>query len=99
MKMAKVIKCEVIDCVYNNEIACVTHGITVGDGCNPRGSSSRCDTFCLSETDGGNNEEQAGVGACKVMGCMHNERLECEAPGINVGYRGRTPHCLTFDPK
>jgi hypothetical protein len=30
MKMAKVIKCEVDDCVYNKDQACRTLGITVG---------------------------------------------------------------------
>ncbi len=99
MKMAKVTKCEVNDCVYNKDHSCHTLGITVGDGCNPGGSISKCDTFCRSTTEGGNAANRAGVGACKVMGCAHNTRLECMAPGINVGYREQTPYCLTFEAK
>lgn len=99
MKMAKVTKCEVNDCVYNKDHACHTLGITVGDGCSPDGASSKCDTFCGSTIEGGNTSDRAGVGACKVMGCAHNTRLECMAPGINVGYRDQTPYCLTFGAK
>jgi len=97
--MAKVTKCDVNDCVYNNNNACHTLGITVGDGCSPEGSSSKCDTFCGSTMEGGNAANIAGVGACKVMSCIHNTMLECMSPGINVGYREQTPYCLTFRAK
>lgn len=99
MKMANVTKCEVNDCVYNKDHVCHTLGITVGDGCSQDGASSKCDTFCRSTAKGGNADDRAGVGACKVMGCAHNIKLECVASGINVGYRDRTPYCLTFTAK
>jgi hypothetical protein len=38
----------------------------------------------------------AGVGACKVSGCLNNSDYECDAPNIHVGMKGGTPDCLTF---
>jgi hypothetical protein len=30
--------------------------------------------------------------------CRHNTRLECQAPGINVGRRQSEVDCLTYAP-
>jgi len=92
MKMAKVIKCEVTDCVYNMDNLCHTPAITIGDG-----NSPRCDTFFHYTMKGGDAAELAGVGACKVSQCQFNKKFECQAPQISVGYCDREPDCLTFE--
>jgi hypothetical protein len=38
----------------------------------------------------------AGVGACKVAECRHNESLECCASNICVGYHEKEIECLTY---
>ena len=92
MKMAKVNKCEVSDCVYNTDNHCHALAITVGDGDDPM-----CDTFCQSSTKGGDADELAGVGACKVSNCKFNKQFECDAPEIIVSYHEQKPDCMTFE--
>ena len=93
MEMSMVMKCEVNDCAYNVDSCCHTMAITIGDGMHPR-----CDTFCQSSTSkGGDTGSMAGVGACKVAVCKYNTNLECQAPGISVGYGEQEPDCLTFE--
>lgn len=94
MKMAKVMKCEVSDCVYNMDNCCHTMAITVGDGNNPM-----CDTFCHSTVKGGDVADLAGVGACKVSACKHNTKFECESSGISIDYQDLNPNCMTFETK
>lgn len=94
MEMSMVMKCEVDDCAYNVDSCCRTMAITIGDGVHPR-----CDTFCQSANKGGNVGSTAGVGACKVSICNHNTNLECQAPGISVGYGEQDADCLTFEPR
>jgi len=94
MEMAKVIKCEVADCVYNMDNCCRTMAVTIGDGNNPM-----CDTFCHSTIKGGDSASLAGVGACKVSACKYNQKFECQSPGISVGYCEQEPDCLTFESK
>jgi len=93
MEMVKVMKCEVNDCAYNMDDGCHTMVITIGDSMNPR-----CDTFCLSSMKGGDTSCLAGVGACKISSCTYNNNLECEAPGISIGYKEQEqePDCMTF---
>ena len=94
MEMAKVIKCEVSDCVYNRDQSCHTMAITIGDGENPR-----CDTFCHATRKGGDASAMSGVGACKVINCRYNTDFECGTSAINVGYKEHIPDCLTFQSK
>ncbi len=94
MEMAKVMKCEVNDCVYNMDNCCHTMAITVGDG-----NSPRCDTFWHSTMKGGDAADLAGVGACKVSSCRYNKKFECGAPEISVGYCAQSPECLTFESR
>jgi hypothetical protein len=39
------------------------------------------------------------VGACRMMSCMYNDRLECAADGITVAHKAEKPLCLTFNPE
>ena len=92
MEMPTVVTCEVEECAYNIDKCCHTMAITVGDSSNPR-----CDTFCKSNMQGGDNNIIAGVGSCKVSCCSHNANLECGASEITVGYQSEQPDCMTFE--
>ncbi len=94
MEMAMVRECEVGDCSYNWEHRCHAFAITIGDDVHPM-----CDTFCRSSGKGGTSEAIAGVGACKVSGCSHNNHLECECSEISVGYRGEEIDCMNFESR
>jgi hypothetical protein len=86
MEMTRVKSCEVAECAYNSKKMCHALAITIGDLDNPM-----CDTFCQSATQGGNEENVAGVGAC-----AHNQSLECDCEGIDVGYKEAEVDCLSF---
>jgi hypothetical protein len=91
MDIPLVEQCVVTDCVYNINKGCHARAITVGDATNPD-----CDTYMGSSNHAKPTQVKAGVGACKVTGCTHNDDFECMAEHINVGYRGSSVHCLTF---
>jgi hypothetical protein len=91
MEMTRVKSCEVMKCAYNAGSMCHALAITIGDLNNPM-----CDTFCQSSTQGGFEENIAGVGACKVESCNHNHCLECDCAGIDVGYQEDEIDCLSF---
>ncbi len=91
MEMSKVVKCEVNDCAYNTDNCCHTMAVTIGNSMSPI-----CDTFCQSTMQGGGASCTAGVGACKTFSCVYNNNLECDAPGIFIGYNEQEPDCLTF---
>lgn len=86
--------CAVTDCAYNVEQGCHARAITIGDGDTPR-----CDTFLGASSHTRSNLLSAGVGACKVSACMHNEDFECAAEQIGVGMQGGEVHCLTFSAR
>ncbi len=92
MKMSKVKECSVKDCAYNSESDCHAMSITIGEPT----SEAKCDTYFHSDDHGGIEDATAGVGACKTSDCKYNEKFECAAPEINVGYKGSQPDCLTF---
>ena len=91
MEMTRVKSCEVMECAYNADSKCHALAITIGDLNNPM-----CDTFCQSSTQGGSEENVAGVGACKVESCSHNHSLECDCAAIDVGYQEDEIDCLSF---
>ena len=91
MEMSKVMECEISECAYNMDNRCHTLAITIGDSMSPQ-----CDTFCQSSAKGGNASCNAGVGACKVSGCINNFNLECSASGVTIGYKDQEADCLTF---
>jgi hypothetical protein len=91
MEMPMVNECEVEDCAYNMDRACHALAITVGDARHPN-----CDTFLNASVRGGDPSTTGRVGACKMSNCRHNTQLECQAPGINVGYRQNQVDCLTY---
>ena len=91
MEMPKVSECMVSGCAYNGEGMCHALAITVGDTLHPQ-----CDTFCQAPAKGGDMDAIAGVGACKMANCSHNQNLECTASDICVGYHEQEIECLTF---
>jgi len=91
MEMTMVRECDATECSYNSDNMCRALAITIGDETHPK-----CDTFCRSSVKGGDSENMAGVGACKVSSCTHNSSLECQCPEIEVGYQGNEIDCLNF---
>ncbi len=91
--MPTVAECTVMDCAYNMNSTCHAKAITIGDGVHPG-----CDTFF----DGNAHTKRtriAGVGACKVSGCSHNEDFEYMADRITVGFMGSTINCMTYSAR
>lgn len=90
-KMPQILDCDVKKCAYNNEGHCCTLGITIGDGDCPA-----CDTSFMTSEKGGYCGIHAGVGACKVNSCTHNDMFECMAKGIHVKMHENHAECMTF---
>ena len=91
VEMPAVIQCEISDCAYNAESRCHAKAITIGDGMTPS-----CDTVLCNSAAVHDLGVRAGVGACKVSGCQHNDDLECAADGIMVGLTDSGIRCLTY---
>jgi len=89
--MPEVSRCDVSKCSYNVGSNCHAIAITVGDGSHPG-----CDTFLDSNKHVKETKRIAGVGACKVISCQHNEDLECSAEKIIVGVTKNDINCRTF---
>ncbi|GAA3367945.1 hypothetical protein GCM10020367_64570 [Streptomyces sannanensis] len=90
MEMPFINECAVESCSYNVGTACHALAITVGDP-----PHAPCDTFFVTSSKGGDPAAVGQVRACKMTGCRHNTRLECQAPGISVGSGQEDAHCLT----
>ncbi len=94
MNMSQVTSCEIEKCAYNHGKSCHAFAITIGDG----KAKPNCDTYCDFDLMGGVPNVSAGVGACKVYDCKHNQNLECGAQKISVGLRGSEVDCMTYTP-
>jgi len=95
MDLPDVQSCDVLECAYNKNRQCHAIAITIGDSGTPR-----CDTFWAGQggsVEAGDPSQIAHVGACHTSQCEFNERLECSAPGIRVGYQSENPSCLTYE--
>lgn len=94
MDMPDVQSCDVLECAYNKQRECHAMAITIGDSGTPR-----CDTFWAKgpSADAGDPYQKGHVGACHTSQCEYNDRLECNAPSIRVGYQNESPNCLTFE--
>ncbi len=91
LEMPEVAECAAVECAYNRDRMCRARAITVGDGAQPM-----CDTACNTGSHT-RAEFIAGVGACKVSPCRHNNDLECQADIIRVALSGSHPMCVTFE--
>jgi hypothetical protein len=93
--MPLVSTCSVPDCAYNTNKRCHAKAITIGDDENPA-----CDTYLpLPDTVAPELKAAqiiAGVGACKVQTCKHNQNYECTADEIFVGNVLDYGSCLTY---
>jgi len=89
--MPVVEECLAGECAYNTDNRCRARAITVGDGIHPG-----CDTFLNATPHSRASERHAGVGACKVSACQHNDDYECMAERIAVGHAGQAVACLTY---
>lgn len=90
--MTRIAECDVTNCAYNKHNSCHTLAITVGG---PE-ECPHCDTYVNSVPSGGIPDMKAGVGACKVSSCSHNDALECSASSVKVGWHMDHPDCKTF---
>jgi hypothetical protein len=93
VEMPEVRDCSAKSCAYNTSGACHAKAITVGNSATPG-----CATFFEVNAHVGNVQLQAGVGACKVVGCRFNKDFECTAESISVGVAGNGVRCMTFQP-
>lgn len=91
IEMPMVSECAATECAYNVNACCHARAITVGDGTHPG-----CDTYMSASDHTREAQRMAGVGACKVTACSHNDDFECMAESIDVGLQGGTVRCLTF---
>jgi len=92
--MANVSACDASSCAYNVDLNCHARAITVGAGVHPA-----CDTYiprARRPDAAADSGPSAGVGACKVTRCRHNQNLECEAPEIRVEPHEKHADCVTF---
>ena len=99
-KMPIIFSCDVMGCSYNKNKQCCASAITIGDpvaSCEL--SHPACDTYTALAKKGGNRASAASVGACKSDCCKFNEKLECCAPGINVGIHSNHADCKTFQSR
>ena len=91
IRMADVAECTVPECIYNRGSRCYARAVTVGVAEGPE-----CQTFYSGNHHAPKGEQTAGVGACKVNDCRHNDRYHCEAERVYVGYNRNEVACLTF---
>jgi hypothetical protein len=94
MEMPAVDECAVDACAYNRDRTCHALAITVGNG-----NNAHCGTFFMTSVKGGDPSAIGRVGACKLSDCEYNVELECQAPGIAVGYQQQAVDCLTYQPR
>lgn len=92
IEIPRVEACGATGCAYNVDEACHARAITVGDGVHPG-----CDTYVVLGRHVADRDTTAGVGACKVEACRHNEDLECTAGSIRVDRVGDQVECETYE--
>ena len=93
MEMPKVDTCAAVTCSYNRGSVCHARAITIGDMTSPD-----CDTRCILASHT-RRKEVAGVGACKMIGCMYNTDLECQADFIEIALKGDEAQCGTYQAR
>ncbi len=91
MEMPQVKACGAAKCSYNKAGACHALAVTIGEAGQPV-----CDTFLANGASKADVMEIAGVGACKVEDCEHNQGLYCTAASIQVKHEGGVPVCATY---
>jgi hypothetical protein len=89
-RIPEIERCEAIACTYNRGGKCHTVAINVGD------FELWCDTFFASVEKGGKDDQNAGVGACKVSNCSFNSAFECTRSFIQVKMISNHPVCGSF---
>jgi len=94
IEMPMVTNCDIKKCGYNLNNNCHAKAITIGDEMNPG-----CDTFFEHKSHSREAKRIAGVGACKVSSCRHNNDFECTAEGVSVGFSDGKINCLTYEAK
>jgi hypothetical protein len=94
IEMPMVSDCAMGECAYNVDQTCYARAITIGNGVHPG-----CDTFFEAPTHSRTHSARAGVGACKVMACRHNDDLECQTESIQVARSGTDVRCRTFSAR
>jgi hypothetical protein len=77
-------------CAYNNAGTCHTLGINIGP-------HAECNTYVHASSRGGFTEIKAGVGACTAAHCKFNNKLECQAPHVEVAVDEKHADCQTYE--
>lgn len=106
--VAKVNRCEVTECGFNEGKNCHAAAIQVGDQggsavverSKPRLQDPKCDTFTRNlGAHFGAGDLIAQVGACMADSCHYNDALRCTAQGILVGSHESHADCKTYRPR
>ena len=90
--MPQVQECSVTSCSYNADSNCRAGAITIA------GDHAHCGTFVEISFRAG-LERTGVVGACHRSDCVHNDKLECHAPGVRVGPDTDAADCLTYEAR
>ena len=89
MNMVSISKCNMSTCAYNMDGACHTLAITVGP-------HAECNTYVHASSRGGFPKVKGGIGACTASNCKFNNKLECQAPQVDVAVDEKHADCQTF---
>lgn len=96
IEMPIVAGCAAKECAYNHQLQCSARAVTIGGGSHPA-----CDTYIARHKDWARHSVPeslaAGVGACKVYGCRHNQNLECTVQSIHVNEHAAHADCATYE--
>jgi hypothetical protein len=94
IEMPRVSQCGVEGCVYNSQKRCHEKAITVGDFLSPE-----CDTYLPGSGHVTQIKTDAGVGACKVIGCEFNTDYECSRNEVQLGHQEGMVRCLSYQER
>jgi len=90
---ARVIACEMSECLFNHGSSCHAIAITI------QNRFPVCNTCLKASSKNGVSGLDCAVRACREFDCQYNHRLTCTADGIKVGPHKKQAYCMTFTAK
>lgn len=90
MKSDHLVKCSVVDCIYNDNNCCTSYAVKIGGEDAETSAQTRCDTFSTKQGTMSSvlsNSDNTGSTKinCKATNCRHNNDLKCMLESIEVG--------------
>jgi hypothetical protein len=100
MTQVSIVKtCDMAECGFNQGQQCHAAAIQVGDPPPAVLQDPRCDTFTpigAARSGLGAADWHAGIGACKMGTCTHNQDFRCTAAEVSIGHHGSHADCRTY---